>query len=123
MSLFLFNFKFNKMLIEIKTEEITKVVEKRMTIGEPSYYNRSVYANTETGVTRTAIVEDRLLQIEWYTPKIKKNLLGWGCHSVKPAQFKKILKAIKTTKGVIQGKGECDFKITSMVGIVKLNDY
>lgn len=124
MSLFLFNFKFNKM-IEIKTEEVTKVVEKVMRIGNiSSYFPNLLYSNESGDVLKKVRVERGILSILGYDPKINEKLIGWGCHAVSPKSFRKALKELKVPNGKFEESGNglqtCDVKVRSLVNVVKI---
>lgn len=110
---------------QIKIEQKTKVISEKMHIGDTSLYSYSNenYSNytRKDGIVRKAEVEWRKLRILGYDPKIEKGVIGWGCHSVKPKDFRKVLKDLKQgVKGSLKIQGECEVRLNSIVNVVKI---
>lgn len=64
---------------EIRIEEVTKVVSKTMHIGQRGVFMSQYFYNTVEHQSRLVYINDESCDMSGYAPKIKKDLLGWGC--------------------------------------------
>src|SRR5437868_1336448 len=121
---FLNNQNSNKMAIQIRTTETTKVVERNMFIGATSEndWYAIAFKNTTDTEKRTIYVESDILRSGGYKPKINKTEIGWGCHSVKPSVFRRVLRELKKVEKFTEDLAaqDCEFKVISLKTTVKI---
>jgi hypothetical protein len=106
------------MSAEIKIEEVSKVIARKMTIGDKCFWQE--YYDSRVGEERREVyVNPSLVKMrDRWLPIIEKYQLGWGCQVVRPTIFKKILQGIKTKGFKYSYKN--NIKVQSLQRVVKI---
>lgn len=108
------------MSVEIKIEEVTKVIGRKMRVGQTGSWTDHFFSSTLGEEKREVYIEPRLINIRnRWMPTIDKHQVGWGCQIVFPATFRRILKGIRN-KG-FEYNDKAGVKIQSLTRVVKVD--
>jgi hypothetical protein len=114
------------MAIKTKIEEVVKVIEKVMYIGDTTYFwDNDLITNTDSkGIKKRVELQSSAMKVAGYGARLSKTDLGWGCQRVTPKEFRAVLKNLKTGKPFQfkkkENAGSSNINFRSLVKVVRV---